>query len=334
MKDYGHANSLFASDNHRLSPKFEDLFHCVITLNTGLPDIMNSFDKAEVGFMVKSVDLPRIEFDVSDHNQYNRTVQNINSVSYSPVTMTLHDDSDNNVRNFLATYYSYYIADGMSIDKRGNTPKDSRWTQRDESGVRPAYRENFAESGGSWGLDGYFANNGGKNIIKDIRIYSLSKGLASEYVLINPTITEINHNRHNVDNNALREHNITIKYEAVSYSDRKATDVPDFGRVFYDRKQSSLTDGGTGSIFGQGGLFDTGQSLFNNLSNGNLLSAALDGYKLKRQTDRVNVKEQLKREVQDQIVPQVKRNIKREFPTAVKRIDAATSKALGRSGNQ
>ena len=332
VKDYRHASNLFSHDNFRLAPKFRYLYHCVIVLNRSVAQ--QTFDQAELGFMVKAVDLPGISIDVETLNQYNRTAYNYGKVHYSPVSITFHDDNHNNVRNFLANYYSYYFGDGNK--------QPAEYNIRTGGGLRNTFEENNQIPGGSWGLDSAFTQSYGLNLIKEITIYSLSKGKGTSYTLKNPVITEYSHGSHEAsDGVSPMEHTINLNYDAIVYGDVGIGSIPNFGSGFYDKAPSALSGGGRGtnSVIGPGGMFDKGMDVFGNLKSGNLLGAAVGAFQLREQVRANDVRDLLKNELKDSLpsaVDIITRNAGNRFPTATMRkaaeIRGAEAAGSGDSG--
>lgn len=308
VKDYHHASNLFLHDNFRLAPKPRFLYQCNIILNNSVA--LPSFDQLELSFMVKTATLPGVTFEISEHRQYNRKAYNYTGINYSPVTISFHDDNSNNVRNFLANVYSYYINDGNKSSGDYNI--------RNANGLLNTYDDTSTMPGGSWGLDSRFSQSYGLNLIKEIQIYSLSKGKGSKYTLKNPVITQFNHGEHNVSDTTMNECQIQVSYDAFQYGDGMP---PNFGAGFYDRSPSVLSGGGRGtnSVIGPGGMFDTAMDAYGNLKSGNLIGAALDAYKLKRQIRSNDTRDLLKNELRNilpSVANQVARNASNSFPTA------------------
>ena len=227
IKDYRHASNLFTHDNFRLSPKTAFLYHCLIKLNrqavgySGMSAMLQH--EPELSFMVKAVDLPRMSVDIEELNQYNRKTYNMTKVNYSPITITFHDDSANTIRDFLANYYNYYFSDG-------SVSHDAQHDLRDGTGLRQSYSQNgFLGTGGAWGLDSTFTHEArGQNLLDYIQIYSLSKGRASGYKLINPILSGINHGTHDASAGGTpMEHSVTVNYEAIMYDEKQVSEIVD-----------------------------------------------------------------------------------------------------------
>ena len=251
VKDYRHASNLYASSDYRLAPKFKFLYHCVFVLNGSASS--NNYRDSEIGFMVKSVDLPGVKFDVEEHKQYNRKSYNYTGIAYNPVSMVFHDDNANNVRNFLANVYNYYVSDGNKVDGQ----YDVRTLQ-----LRDTYNEESTSAGLSWGIDSGYALQG-VELIKEIQIYSLSKGVGSRYILKNPVITDFAHGSHDQSQgSATQESTMSISYDAYTYADVNVMQIPNFGTGPYDRLAGTTTSG-LGSL--EGGIVQSLKSAFDSV---------------------------------------------------------------------
>lgn len=304
IKDYRHASNLFTHDNFRLAPKTAFLYHCLIKLNktavaySGMSAMLQH--EPELSFMVKSVDLPKISVDIEELNQYNRKTFNMTKVNYSPINIIFHDDNSNIIRDFLANYYNYYFSDGASSH-------NAQYGLRDSAGLRHSYNENGMQyTGGAWGLDSTYTHSGkGQNLLDYIQIYSLSKGRASGYKLINPVLSDINHGIHDASASGTpMEHSVTVNYEAIMYDEKQVSSLATFGGSFYDREKSVLSGagGGTNSVLGPGGMFDKGMDIYGNLQQGGIggiAKAVVNAYSLKEQMRRFDARDSLKHEVRD-----------------------------------
>ena len=314
VKDYRHASNLFSHDNFRLAPKYRHLFHCNIILNKSVASAF--FDQNEVSFMVKTITLPAASFETNEIRQYNRKAYSYTGITYEPVSITLHDDNSNNVRNFLANVYNYYIDDG-------NKPIGKR-NIRNANGLRDSMQPNQS-SGGSWGLDSSFTRSYGLNLIQSIEIYSLTKGKGALYTLHNPVVSSFGHGSHDVaDGVSPNESTLVVQYDSFTYDDVSISQVKNFGQGFYDRAPSTLSGGGRGSnsVIGPGGMFDKGMDVFGNLKSGNILGAAVGAFQLREQIRANDARDLLKNELKDMLpsaVQQIGRNVGNSFPTATLR---------------
>lgn len=263
IRGYNHANKVFVSNALELSPKFNFLFHIYFDLAPGI-----TFNRqSEIGLLAKTADLPRFQIETKSYNSYNRPNVVQTKVKYQPITITFHDDSANIIRDFWYQYFSFYYRDS-------DLPSPSSYQ----------YPNKYAEKNNiDTAYMGYNPKNDNKRFLQSIRIYSLTKKTASEYILVNPIISQFQHGRHenNGDNGTL-EHSMTIEYETVLYGQGPAAAATGFaGGARYDTFPSPIAPGGAGtkSLLGPGGLLGSANNVMKNLSEGNFLSAALGAAK-------------------------------------------------------
>ena len=282
LRDYTHASKTFRSNNYELTPRSKYLFHCYFNINTGeIPSLSNAFqnnDVASVGLMVKTVDLPSYQITNETLNQYNRKRIVQTKINYQPVTITLHDDQSDLIRNLWYTYYSYYYKD--STYKYENVP-NQRGTSGQNALMQNGFAYNIADTYSSrqntdWGYigEGYTdsspgtadgLNSGKPRFFNDITIYGLAQKRFASYVLINPIITDWKSDQYDYSQGAgTMAHTLTVAYETVKYNSgpiggAKPSDaVKTFADpAHYDTTRSSLSrPGGTATVFGQGGIID------------------------------------------------------------------------------
>lgn len=312
LRDWPHASRLFVADTYRLAPKSAWLFYVSFQLDPtiSLFGTGKSQEQLEAGMLVKSADLPKFTFDTKVMNAYNRTSIVQNKVKYDPITIELHDDSADVVRDFWYNYYHYYYRDSDYNEALYNQPDKYDKRQTQAWGYSP---RSFGSAGqmsklppistpvgatGSFSLSSLFSG-GAPNVtsppaaapttprqykmITSIHIYSLHQKKFSEYVLLNPTITAFQHGQHQTGGNDVMQNTMTLAYEAVLYGfgDVKADATVDgFATLHYDKSPSPLTPqgGGTTSILGPGGLLASADTIANQLGQGNYLGAALAGF--------------------------------------------------------
>ena len=269
IKDYRHASQLFVSSNYRLVPKYSWLYHVFFDRNPTRIDRekdQNEIEIAEVGMLVNSVQLPSFSVNESTLNSYNRSQIVQTKLKYQPVQITFHDDSADIVRTMWEDYYKAQYYDpskgfaGSSIhpDYIGNYK----------------YTTKFLED---FGYNGFNANI--PNYFDSIRIYSLHQKRFSEYILINPIITNFNHGGHATASQDTNQMTMTVAYTTVLYNEGDVTvdSVTGFGDLHYDKSPSPLSifGGGTGSILGPGGLISGASAAANAAQAGNFAAAAL-----------------------------------------------------------
>jgi len=284
IHNYNHAGELFNTNRFENAPKYSYLFHVKFDVNPEYQRLENNVMKT-IGMLVKSVSLPKFTIDNKVLNAYNRPNIVQNKIKYDPVTITFHDDNADAVLDMWRNYYTYYYRDS---DYNGNN--DS---------LAPAYNTPHkyasARTQTNWG---YTLRDGSnkQQLIDAIRIYSLHAGKFTEYVLINPIITQFQHGEHKVGENTPMEHSMTVSYETVQYFTGTISEnsVPGFADTHYDRSQSPIAQGaiakgtnyyarnrpsGARGILGPGGIIETGDQVYQDIAKGNYGAAATKAWK-------------------------------------------------------
>ena len=281
LRDYTHASKTFRSNNYELTPRTKFLFHCFFNVNIGqIPALAGAFqnnDLASIGLMVKTTDLPSYQITHDTLNQYNRKRIVQTKINYQPVTITLHDDQSDLIRN-LWYNYTYYYKD--STYGYNNVPAQAG-TSGKNAVMQNGFGYNTADTysgrqNTDWGYigEGYTDsspgtatgdNKGKPRFFNDITIYGLAQKRYASYTLINPIITDWKSDQYDYSQgNGTMSHTLTVVYETVKYMSgaiggaQSSTSVPGFADpAHYDTTKSGLSrPGGTNSVFGQGGLID------------------------------------------------------------------------------
>ena len=283
LKDYSHASKTFRSNNYNLSPRTKYLFHVFFNLNMNIPAIRNAFgnngDTSSIGLMVKTIDLPKYTVDVDVMNQYNRKRLVQTKINYDPVNVSFHDDQGDLIRNLWYQYYAYYYKDPTQpyngvASQNGTSGLLSgmfNGSSYNTSDIYSANRQNL-----DWGFvgEGYTdnnqgtasgANSGKPPFFTDITIYGLASKQYAAYTLINPIITNWNHDTYSyAEGGGTMANQMTIRYESVKYYNGAVGGATPSNTVngfadpnHYDTVRSSLArPGSTATVFGQGGIID------------------------------------------------------------------------------
>ena len=292
LRDYTHASKTFRTNAYELQPRFKFLFHVVFSLNYNeIPALKNAkiFNPENVdnlSLAVKTVDLPKFSIDTHTLNQYNRKRVVQTKINYEPVTITFHDDGGDNIREMWYQYYSYYYKDPAQqyISNAPTTNGILGQITGNQKGfdynARDIYTQNRQVS--DWGfigenfMDGTSSASGKPPFFKDIQIYGFDQHKYARYILVNPVITNYNHDQYSYSEGAgTMQNSMTIKYETVKYLSG-ALGKPDANVSWpitshYDTTPSALARAGsTASIFGQGGLLATGEGILQDLESGSV----------------------------------------------------------------
>ena len=258
MKDYAHASRLYVDDFYRLAPKQGFMYYVVFNINSGVSNVTNEFltknGGKEVGLLVKNIDLPKFKINTETINQYNRKTQIQTKIDYQPVSVVFHDDHNNTTTGLWKSYFNYYFTDGRNVSGLdspaafGDTKYKKPGTQIGES---TAYGLNAGQT---------------KPFFTTIDIYQLNRKQFTAFRLINPLISDWQHDKLDQTQSKLLENRCSIVYETVLYATGqiKVGEPAGFAEIHYDSTPGPLSIFGNGnnSIFGQGGLIAGANEIF------------------------------------------------------------------------
>ena len=252
LKDYQHASRLYIDGRHALEPKRPWSYYVVINKLGGAGGFGSGTNQLELGQLVKNATLPSYNFNVETQNQYNRKTQKQTQITYDPVQIDFHDDNSDVVVGFFNDYYKYYF-------------RDSKYNQI-KFDPTARYKQDFTAR---WGFD----NDQTLPFLRDIQIFTISKKRFVNYTLVLPTITQFAHDTVGQQETGTLGHSMTVAYEAVIIEQGTVggKGPTGFTDLHYDKSPSplSIAGGGTGSLFGTGGLVEGGISAINKLATGN-----------------------------------------------------------------
>lgn len=259
MANWRHATRIFVDNNYALAPRTKFMFFVQFDISNEAAGAtsFNARHSGEVGLLVKTADLPKYNFDQVIKNQYNRKRILYKQINYDPVTITLHDDNTGVVNAMWALYYGTYIADRLIPTAAYSADH-----------YRPAAQEleNY-----NYGMD----NQIFAPFFRSITIYTMSRRRYNGYTLINPRITNWSHGNLSYADGGTAESTMTLSYEAVQYSTGQVFQgSPDgFAKsAYYDLVPSplSVAGGGVSNLFGDGGVLAGMESVFGDVSKGNI----------------------------------------------------------------
>lgn len=332
LRDRAHADRLYVRNNYARAPKVGFLYYIVFNIN--LEAVKNpAWKNKEVGLLVKKSDLPKFSFETETVNQYNRKNIITKSIKYNPINIELHDDNSNITRDLWLNYFQYYIVDS-------NHGGNGQGITKFPAGVPPAYTDTkYGDVSYRYGYDPNLATLGrtssSANFFQSIDLYSLHQQRFSQYTLINPKITDWNHDSVDQSDGAkILTNRMTVQYETVLYSQGKIQkDNPSgFATIHYDTSPSplSISGNGTNTLFGPGGVIAGADSVLQNVEEGNYFAALIQANNVRKNIGALS-KEGLKTEGYS-ILNGVLGNIQAQGnqPGGV---SAAIQAGLGQSGN-
>ncbi len=273
LRDYQHARKVFIPNNSGFAPKTKSWFHIFFELDQVAINSVNKSLQLPVednrimwkpeylnilGILVKNVKLPSFDFEVKENNQYNRKSMTTSSIRYEPIQVIFWDDMMDVIRGFWYAYYQYLTQDSRYVN----------WSEHQGQGIKVPNQlkptdKNFSSIysssdnwGSHYGLDTVDASNflnRTNPFFRAIRIYQFNRGKANgptaftEYVLVNPIITNFAHDNLDFSANELFMTNqMTVKYETVLYnsgflSNNEIASWDAVTQTFFDTTPSPLT---------------------------------------------------------------------------------------------
>jgi len=220
LYNYAHATTLFTGGPklpRPLDPKAAWMFQVRFELNSEVSRFARyNNNELEAGMLATQVQLPKFTVENKVFNAYNRVNLVQSKIKYEPVTLTFHDDHSNIVLGLWKDYFAYYYRDGDYGVGGGQDSIHSGYAAQHKYAPREER---------DWGYSLRKESKQDSRYINAIRIYSLSQGRFSEYILVNPMITSFQHGEHNVsEGTTLMKHTMTVNYETVLYYDGDVTE--------------------------------------------------------------------------------------------------------------
>ena len=262
LADWRHASKLFLPNYYRLAPRTKFMFYVRFEIRKSVltSTTFNNKHTDEIGYLIKSTDLPKYKFDTVTKNQYNRKHVIYKNFQYEPLSMKFRDDSHGIMNAMWALYMGTYVQDRLNPEKAF-----FKTNLRTTGSVADSYR---------YGLDKIGKND---DFFESITIYTMSRRRFLGYKLINPKITSWQHGDVAYDANEFNEMSMNVEYESIAYESGEvsAGNPKGFATLYYDNVPSPLTvaGGGVSNVFGEGGVLDGLESVFGDIAGGSAFSS-------------------------------------------------------------
>lgn len=313
LGDFAHAARLYNDNAFRLAPKTKFLYHVVFNFGVGIDGTSKGISVLDgtsfreqhqmtVGLLVKQIDLPKFKMTVDVAQQYNRKRALQTKLEYDPINITFHDDNLGVTTALWSMYYGYYFADsshggssgaqqqasggfmdgvksfiGAAIPGIGSLLGQAKSASAVSGTVIPGYMKNTtyaANNAYRYGLD----RDSSIPFFSSIQIFQLSRHQYQSYTLVNPILTNWQHESLDNSNGSDTSSNkTTVQYEAVIYGQgRISTGNPKgFATDFYDSSPSPLTllGGGKVGLFGQGGILGGAADIVGGIADGSAFNS-------------------------------------------------------------
>jgi len=261
VSDYRHGRRLFIDDTMRLAPRQKFQFYVQFELDKSVVRSTKFVDKhaQEIGYLVKTADLPRYNFNTVTKNQYNRKKILYTMINYDPINLVFHDDSAGIINAMWGLYYGYYIHDRHN-DLYAYSANHYRPTNTKQDNFR-------------YGMD----NSITTPFFKTINLYTMSRKRFVGYTLVNPRIKSWQHSSADFSVSEGMENTMSLEYEAVLYSGGSVSvnSPKGFATLHYDTTPSplSIAGGGVSRLTGDGGVLDGLESIFGDIASGDAFTA-------------------------------------------------------------
>jgi len=205
LADWQHASRLYVTENLKHAPKLKFLYHVTFYLTTSgqsvIPDVAEHIH--EIGMLVKSCDLPKFQANVEVKNKYNRKKHYQTQLQYQPITITFHDDNFGATTALMEAYFKYYYADGhhsLSTGAYGN---------------RLTGDTTYSGSGSNTYKFGLDNNTPSVPFFDRIEINQLARKNYTKFTLVNPIITNWEHDTVDNGSSDSMQNSITVQYDTV-----------------------------------------------------------------------------------------------------------------------
>lgn len=289
MRDYQHADRLYVRNTYARAPKVGFLFFVSFSINRVAVNDPAWIDLGmkDVGFLVKRVDLPKFKITTETLNQYNRKTVVQTKLNYSEITLDFHDDNSDITNNFWKNYYRYYYADSTYGGDAYSSYRGvaGQWLM--------SYSDTkYSDTNYSYGFDNYQRPR--VPFFSAIDIYVMHQHKFTQMTLVNPMVTDWSHDTVDQEQSTkILTNKMSLAYENVIYNHGnivKGSAAGQFTARYYDTSPSplSVAGNGTNTLFGAGGVLAGASSVLDNLSNGNLLAAAIQASTTVRNARQIN----------------------------------------------
>ncbi len=210
--------------------------------------------RTRMGSLVRTADMPQVEFKTQIMNEYNKKRIVNTGIEYQPVTIRVVDTASNAWMQIIMKYFAYHYMNPRNKGVQGD--RDINSTNIGQGGA------DFI--GSQYGAGGPFdSNKYGYNVNEnpnfferiDYVLYHAQKGV--QYSLINPVMTGFTHTPLDYSSNELMEFTMTFQYESFTTYDQVNFDLTNVDLSRFEDAQGMTSSGainqnfqndGTGSI--------------------------------------------------------------------------------------
>ena len=211
--------------------------------------------RSRMGSLVRSADMPQVEFKTQTMNEYNKKKIVNTGVEYQPVTIRVADTVSNAWLQIIMKYFAYHYMN----------PRNKGYENDRDINSQTINRGGADFVGSQYGTGGPFdSNRYGYNVNEnpnfferiDYVLYHGGKGV--QYSLLNPIMVGFTHTPIDYASNELMEFNMTFQYEGFTTYDQVNFDLTNFDLSRFEDVQAltnsvsnqNFRDDGTKSLLG------------------------------------------------------------------------------------
>ena len=216
-------------------------------------EVNNDELRVRMSSLVRTADMPQVEFQTQTLNEYNKKKIVNTGVQYQPVTIRVVDTASNAWLQIIMKYFAYHYMNPRNKANQGD--RDVNNVNIGEGGLD--FIGSQFGAGGPFDSNKYGYNpNLNPNFFEriDYVLYHAQKGV--QYSLINPTMVGFTHTPIDYASNELMEFTMTFQYEAFTTYDQVNFDLTnvdlarfeDVSGLSASAANQNFSDDGSGSI--------------------------------------------------------------------------------------
>jgi len=185
-------------------------------------EVNNDELRVRMSSLVRTADMPQVEFQTQTMNEYNKKKIVNTGVQYQPVTIRVVDTASNAWLQIIMKYFAYHYMNPRNKGQQGDRDINSTnigWGGADFIGAQYG-------AGGTYDSNRYGYNpNANPNFFEriDYVLYHGQKGV--QYSLLNPVMTGFTHTPIDYASNDVAEFTMTFQYEGFTTYDQTNFDL-------------------------------------------------------------------------------------------------------------
>lgn len=200
--EYNYATNFFnvKPQQHYNIPKPKFLYYVEFNINPFGQKLMSGRNTLEkIGFQVKTLERPNIQYTQKEVNQYNKKRLVTTGVTYGPMTFTFYDTVDEVALKLVKDYNDFYYHDFQRSLVNWDYDNSKNKNNANIFGVNAR----------TSGVDMYF--------FETIDVYEFYNGYYTKYQLVHPKLEAANFGQNDMEASEGNEVILTLKMEGILY---------------------------------------------------------------------------------------------------------------------